>query len=353
MTVEIVPPYRETPLLPGNAGIRPALRGVSNWTLTLNSIPPATEKIAVLLQYAILAPSSHNTQPWRFKLEDNRVYLYADRARALPVNDPENRELVISCGCALMNLRVAAAHAGLRTQVREGKADEKDLLAIAEFEPATHAPEPEAELFEAITQRRTYRKPFEPRPPEAAALALLSEAAGMEKAWLELPSREATRRQVAEQVAEGDARQWANPNWRRELAKWIHSRRRGDGLPLPGPISPMARLMVRALDMGKGIGARNKQLVENSPVIAVLGTGGDAPRDWLRAGQALERVLLTAHGQGLQASHLNQPVQVASLRPRLQQLLAAPGFPQIVLRLGFPGENPPASPRRPLEDVII
>jgi hypothetical protein len=310
------------------------------------------DRIRSLLAYAVLAPSSHNTQPWRFEVADGKVFLYADRTRALPVNDPDDRELTISCGCALMNLRVAAAHAGLGVTL-DCPTDlaEADLLAVVSFTGSGASSPNEAGLFESIPKRRTYRKPFRAEAVPAPTLDALRAAASAEGAWLEVVAPEETRQRIAALVAEGDAMQWSDPGWRRELAAWMHPRRRGDGLTVPGILAPIARVAVRAFDMGKGIGAKDRQLAEASPVLAVLGTAGDDVGDWLTAGQALERLLLSARSAGLQASYLNQPIQVASLRPRLQALMRQPGFPQLVLRLGFPEEDLDATPRRGLEHV--
>jgi hypothetical protein len=162
---------------------------------------------------------------------------------------------------------------------------------------------------------------------------------------------EESRLQVATLVAEGDAAQWAIPSWRRELAAWMHPRRRGDGLTVPPLTGPAAQLVVRTFDMGSGVGEKDRDLAEKSPLLAVLGTEGDEPRDWLLAGQALERVLLTACKHEMQASYLNQPVQVAPLRSKLQNI-AGGGFPQIVLRLGYPAGEIAAAPRRDVHTVI-
>jgi len=132
----------------------------------------------------------------------------------------------------------------------------------------------------------------------------------------------------------------------------MHPRRRGDGLTVPGIVAPIAQVVVRTFDMGNGVAAKDKQLADESPVLAVLGTEGDSVTDWLAAGQALERVLLNAHSNGLQASYLNQPIQVASLRAKLQNLLERGGFPQTLLRLGFPTDEIQAAPRRDLDEVI-
>jgi hypothetical protein len=97
----------------------------------------------------------------------------------------------------------------------------------------------------------------------------------------------------------------------------------------------------------------DRQLADESPVLAVLTTGGDSPRDWLAAGQALQRLLLLGVQLGLQASYLNQPVQVAALRPKLQQLTGRPGHAQLLLRIGTPIKALQAAPRRPLADVLV
>lgn len=306
-----------------------------------------------LIQHAVLAPSSHNTQPWRFRASDSAIDLLADRTRALPVNDPHDRELTISCGAALMNLRIAAARYELAVDVRLlPDREQPDWLARVAWAGRTEVGLPEAELFECIARRRTYRKRFAPQAVDTDELDVLIDAASAEGARLRPLLTEASRQRAAALVDEGDAAQWANPSWRRELAVWLRPRRPGDGLTVPGLTVPAVQWIVRTFDMGRIVGTRDREFAEASPLLAVLETAGDAPRHWLLAGQALERVLLVACRLGLGAAYLNQPIQVSSLRPRLQTLAGNGGFPQILLRLGYPlGDVPPAS-RRPVEDVL-
>lgn len=308
--------------------------------------------IRSFLCFAGLAPSSHNTQPWRFRIDGRKVLLFADRSRALPANDPDERELTISCGCALMNLRVAAAHAGMQVEVEAvSDPDHREWLAtigVVPGEPDTGT----AALFPAIVCRRTYRKPFAPRAVPEETQRQLRNAAAAEGAWLEYLNDDARRKAVASLVSEGDSMQWADPRWRRELARWMRPRHRGDGLVVPRLAAPFVRMVVRKADMGRGVGARDRALALGSPVLALLGTGEDSSRDWLNAGQALERVLLQASLGGLQASYLNQPIQVAPLRPKLQRLAGRPGFPQLLLRLGYAEEELPPAPRRRAEDLV-
>jgi hypothetical protein len=310
------------------------------------------EKLVGLIQQAVMAPSSHNTQPWLFRVSPAALDLFADRTRALPVNDPEDLELIISCGCALMNLRIAAAESRLELQIQLiPDRDEPDWLARISIAGQSEARLPEAELVGFISQRRTYRKRVEKKRVEADVIDELADAARAESAWLHPLLTEEFRLEVAALVAEGDAVQWANPSWRRELAVWMHPRRRGDGLTVPWLAGPVAQLVVRTFDMGSGVGAKDRQLAEGSPLLAVLATDGDDERDWQAAGQALQRVLLTGCRLGLQASYLNQPIQVATLRPKLRKFLGN-GFPQILLRFGYPAVELPQASRRAVEAVI-
>jgi nitroreductase len=305
-----------------------------------------------LVAWAVRAPSSHNTQPWVFRITGSAIDLLADRTRALPVNDPDDRELTISCGCALMNLRVAAADRGAPVDVQLlPEPGDRDLLARL-----SHAAQPgpaagEAELAGEVGRRHTFRKPFASRDLESSVPRELRETAEREGVRLQTLVADDQRRRVVELVAAGDKAQWENPSWRRELAAWMHPRRRGDGLAVPALAAPAAKIAVRAFDMGEWVAGRDQKLAKASPLLVALSTTDDAPRDWMRAGQALQRVLLVARRHRLQACYLNQPIQVASLRPELQELLGG-GFPQLLIGLGHPGEEIKATPRRPVTDVI-
>lgn len=314
------------------------------------------EQVEQLVSAAVLAPSSHNSQPWIFRVRGRCIGVIADRTRALPANDPDDRELTISCACALFNLRVAAAHAGLGVTLY-GPAGNSDPDCVGRLELLPDAaPDTElAGLFDAMSGRRTYRRTFSDRPVAASALADLAAAAAQEQAWLHVLQGDGQRRQAAELIGEGDDTQWADPVWRRELAAWMHPRRHGDGLvlpDLPDLAVPLAQAVVRTFDMGHGVAARDRQLADASPVLAVLGTRGDDPASRVEAGQALQRLLLTACQLGLQASFLNQAVEVEALRMRLLQLTGQTGYPQMLLRLGYPDRELPAAPRRPPGEVI-
>jgi len=304
-----------------------------------------------LIGEAIRAPSSHNTQPWLFRVDD-AIELVADRTRALPVNDPFDRELTISCGAALLGLRIAAAARGLDCDVERCPVEsDPDLLARVRLRQDRADPDLAA-LQPAQAERFTTRQAFRDETlPEGLPSALVA-AAEAEGAQLELLDGDA-RDAVAALVAEGDRIQFGDPSWRRELAGWMHPRRAGDGLAVAAIAVPIARLVVRHFDLGRRVGDSDGRLARQAPLLAVFTTEGDEPGDWLAAGEALQRALLVAAGAGIQAGYLNQPCQVDRLRPRLADEVGPAGVPQVVVRMGVPAKRPSSSPRRPVEDVVL
>ena len=316
--------------------------------------------LRALVELAILAPSSHNTQPWLFRIGDGSVEVHADRSRTTPVVDPDNRELIISCGAAIGFLRLAMRASGFEGVVeRTASSGTSDLLAIVRPGAPRSLMVEDAALIEAMTARRTNRRAFEPRPVPRELLALLAESVRQEGAWMRVVTDEREKHAIADLVAEGDRRQADDPAFRRELAEWIRSNhsRAGDGIPgYSQGVGDLASLagpwIIRTFDWGNGRAACDRQLAEGSPALVVLGTDDDTPEAWVRAGEALARMLLLATLHGLSASFLNQPIEIAELRQRLTYTLGLVGPPQLLLRLGYGPEVPP-TPRRDLEDVLL
>ena len=305
-----------------------------------------------IINQASLAPSSHNTQPWVFHAAGSNIELWADHSRALPENDPENRELVISCGCALLNLRVAASADGLDPHVELlPDPGEPALLARVSLNDHAKASLVDAHLSKFIQQRRTYRQSFASRAVDPAVVDEMMAAANYEGAQLQPLATGEARGKAAQLVADGDAVQWADPKWRHELAAWVRPLRAGDGLRIPVIPPPLVQALIRRFDMGGRVAAKDRQQTESAPLLAVLSTYSETPGDWLLAGQALQRVLLVACQQGLQISYLNQPIQLAQLRPKIQSLIAS-GSPQILLRAGYPLREIAPTARRPVDEII-
>lgn len=330
------------------------------WEVEFPSNARPARQWLFLLNYAVLAPSNHNAQPWLFQVQDESVALYADRARALPVVDPDDRELIISCGAALFNLRTALRHFGYTGDLQTfPDATQPDLLARVRWGNRTTPTADEDKLFSAIRERRTNRQAFAGREVPASLLIMLQEEAHIENAWLAIIQGEDERNAVADLIARGDQIQWADKHFRRELAAWSCSNRshRHDGIPgfsrgLGDIMSYAGPLIERTFDMGHGEAAKDRQLATGSPVLAVLGTDADTPQDWLAAGQALERVMLRARAEEVWTSFLNQPIEVTDLRMMLHNLIERRGFPQLLLRMGY-GTPIESTPRRGVHEVLL
>lgn len=306
-----------------------------------------------LLEAAIQAPSSHNTQPWFFRVLQDGIELYADRERSLPINDPHRRELVISCGCALMNMRVAAAALGMQVRVAYPPPTMyTEMLATLKLSPYIACDTALAPLAAAIPRRHTCRDRFDEVPVGRDTITELASACAHEGAALYVLRDAAQRHALAELVAEADRVQWSDEAWRRELAQWMHPHRSPDGLVLPTGTAHVTQAVVRSFDMGGSVAAKDRGLADGSPLLAVVLTQEDIRPDWLAAGQALQRLLLTGVGHGLQASFLNQPLQVGRERARLVELLGGRGWPQVVLRMGATTRQLAPTPRRALAELL-
>ncbi|MER6902005.1 nitroreductase family protein, partial [Amycolatopsis sp. NPDC000740] len=172
-------------------------------------------------------------------------------------------------------------------------------------------------------------------------------AAEVEHAWL--PRLDADQLAgLKELIRESHRLQTQDPAFRSEWQRWTgRGRNRRDGVPYAagGAVTADDTWVLR--DYGGGSRAPGA-----APLVVVVGTFADLAIDRLRAGQAMQRVLLTATARGIDASFISQPVEVPSIRARLRDLLGGGLWPQIVLRLGY-GAPVPRTPRRALEDVLV
>jgi nitroreductase len=309
--------------------------------------------IAELLRAATLAPSMHNTQPWRFRVvrADQAIELYADPSRMLKYGDPDGRAVHIACGAALFNLRLAAAVAGREIVVRllpdPGR---PQLLAALRLAGPCRPRQADTELHAAIAARHTNRRPFSNRPVPPGVLAELAQAASTEGATLHLPGHAETAR-LLHLVSDAERDLLADPAYRAELARWAGGNRDRDGIPgsALGPRDPAGQTPVRDFtpDRHTPLGYA---WFEESPQLAVLSTTSGTRKDWLCAGQALQRVLLTATAHGIVAAPLTQPLETPDAW-LVRDPRSGSEQPQMILRLGY-GLPVPSAPRRPVTDVL-
>lgn len=355
-------------------GLDPSLETVdasSPWFIDERKFPryePIASKLRFCLKYAVLAPSSHNSQPWKFHIDATGgegvagcVEVFADRMRALPVADPHDRELTISVGCAVGHLTAGLRRFGLGERVAlMPDAERPDLLASVFAEPVQRELSVKDSLmFAGMLKRRTVRHAFEARPVPERLTAELIEIAKGHGVQCAMVAGARPRQMLGKLVAEADEVQLASRAFRRELALWMHHNRSKahDGIPgyamgMNELMSLVAPLVVRTFDVGHGRAAQDEQLVEHSPLLLILGTENDTPSAWVRTGITLSHMLLRAAAESVGASYLNQPIEVEELRPRVGKIMAGIDHAQIVLRLGF-GPAVAHTPRRKLEEVMM
>jgi nitroreductase len=316
------------------------------------------ETVTGLVADAVRAPSMHNAQPWRFVYHtaEETLRLYADMNRSMPRTDPDLRALHLGCGSALFNLRVAAAHAGRepRTELLPDRLD-PFLLATVRL-PVTDRPDPGlVTLYPAIRRRHTSRRPFSEREVPPVVVSDLCDAARDEGAMLTFPGSWHTEH-LLNLVHDAEGRDILDPDTFGDVTRWTHPEEggnTGDGIPASafGPRKRDGKAPVRDFAGRRPVPGRPTAVFERRPHLALLGTRRDEPADWLRGGQALERVLLLATLDGLATSLTSHPLEWKDLRLLARDPLSTVGVVHMVLRLGY-GPGGPATPRRPVEEVL-
>lgn len=310
-----------------------------------------------LVRHAILAASSHNTQPWLFRLEPQAITILPDLSRRCPAVDPDDHHLYASLGCAAENLLVAAQAIGFRGHV---------LYLVAEtgvrIDLEKTAPSP-TELFNALPKRQCSRSEYDGKSISAQELRLLEAAGNGDGVSVRLLTDQSSIERVCEFVAAGNTAQFADPAWARELRAWIRfsareAARTGDGLYGPVMGSPDVPRWLGSLFMRVGFSARNQNRkdlrhIQSSAAITVVCSEVDDMAHWIEAGRCYERLALQATALGLRTAFINQPVEVQSLRTSVASFLGlGHRRPDFIVRIGH-GPEMPRSRRRPVEDVLV
>lgn len=304
---------------------------------------------------ATRAPSIHNTQPWRLVVGRHHLDLYTDPTRRLQTLDPRARQLTLSCGCALLNARVSLAASGVGVSIERFTDHATPQLAarinVDRFEPVAAELAP---LDAAIETRQTNRRMFTDKTVPPDVVRQLAAAAAAEGAELRPVASLQHRNAVARLSREAERQELRDPAYRAELRAWTSDdseRRDGiDVVTVPRGDSAVWNDLIRDFDVyGAGrLPSSSSSLTEH---LFVLGAPGDDARSWLRAGEALERVLLLIEQIGYATSPLTQVIEVPQTKAELVRELRLDTFPQLILRIGR-APRAPESRRRRLVDMI-
>ncbi|PKV83139.1 hypothetical protein [Streptomyces sp. TLI_146] len=311
------------------------------------------EALETCFSAAVSAPSIHNAQPWRFRLDCDTVTFEVRAApeRGLRLVDPTGRALLLSVGACVFNLRVALDHFGWVPVTRLlPRPDDPGLLATVRPARPT-AREGQVlgvDLYEAIWRRHSSRFPFSGSSLPVGVRTELEAAARGEGAALSF-CEGAQRGRMLRLTAEAEHRNRLDADRAAETRHWVHLDRGpvpDVGLPwnVLGPQDRWGRLPLRDFTAQRRPERLSARSFEVDPVVALLATGHDRRVDWLRAGQALEHVWLLATAYGLRMSLMHQAVEWRDLRGALR-VAGGGAHPQLLMRLGY-GPEGPATPRR-------
>lgn len=327
-----------------------------NATLSHEELPIPTNQVGYLLSTAARAPSVHNTQPWRFRVNPRNIELFADPRRKLH-GDPLGREMLVSCGAALFGLRLAIRSLGHQPVVTL-LPDLVHLRLLARVAMVAGPPMTarEHEMLNAVPHRHTHRGAFSSGPLPPGLLVGLQHDALAEGASLALVQSAVDYERLASLLSATGPKQDREPIARADVARWSRAAASSarDGIPalaFPAqPVSEPGRLRQRDFDLGRGIG------FDATPgacpaATAVLLTLSDRRVDWLKAGQALQRLLLHAASRWVFASLYTQPLESAEIRRLVKERLGLPGVPQVILQCG-PADNTHPTSRRSPADLV-
>ncbi len=327
--------------------------GIAPLRAPLGPKPNLTE----IVRYATLAANSHNTQPWRFRISEKSIQILPDFTRRTPAVDPDDHHLYVSLGCAAENLALAARAHGMLGEPRFDPANGGKV--IFDF---TNGAEWRSPLYEAIPLRQSTRAEYDARPALRGQLVQLEVESKTPGVDLVLITNRARIDLVRDLVISGNNAQMSDSAFVAELKRWIRFNPRaalksGDGLysaTTGNPVLP-TWLGARMFELAFRPAAENEKYarqINSSSGVAVFSAVQADPAHWIRVGRACQRFALQATALGMKSAFINQPVEVAGLRPELAALVGMPGRrPDIVMRFGY-GPALPMSPRRPVDAVI-
>jgi len=326
------------------------------WEVSEQDFPetaPIETQLRFLLRYAILAPSTKNSQPWAFSVQGNRVHLVADLRRGQQIADPNRRELYISVGCALENLLVAAEHFGFRHGVSYfPESGDDELVVTVLFAPGgvpSHARA--GATLSAILRRHNDNSVFRDVPVSDELRRRLMACCVEPELRVNLTDDRHFRRWIDALTLEADRVEFANPAFRKELGYWI-----GQGVfGAPPLMAGLGRLAVSKIDLGETVAEQDHAILESAALLGLITAAGDSHLAHVRTGQLFERLWLTATAMGVSVHPMSQTMRRPELRSAVAELLPSPGWiPQHLFRVGYSARGEEHhTPRRPVEDVML
>ncbi|MFN8265415.1 MAG: hypothetical protein U0T11_05060 [Chitinophagaceae bacterium] len=313
-----------------------------------------------IIEYASLAPSDHNTQPWKFQIEGHYIKLLPDFTRRLPVVDADDHGLFISLGCALENLVIAASHYGYNCNVMYDLKGLNPSILVHLFEDPEIKEDP---LYNSIPERHVSRAEYngEALSPEITQKLVHSVHAD-DPIQLTFVTGPEIKKQITQLTREASKRHFENPAFKKELADWIRfndetAEEHKDGLRAvsigtPALMPALGRFFFETFVSANSTAGKTETMVESSPLLVVFSVKESNPEHWVKLGRNFERFALMATRYKVNHSHISMACEIEETRKKMKALLLLEAEPLLVIRVGYAQEELPVSYRRPVEDLI-
>ncbi len=313
-----------------------------------------------IVKYASLAPSGHNTQPWKFYISTNTIKIKPDYSRKLPLVDPDDRELFISLGCALENLVIAAEHFGYTIRVKfnlEKEYEEEIIVSLDKGEIKKN------DLLDQITLRQTTRNEYNRKSVPLPDLDSIKNFITSDFVQSKIITDSLTINEVTELVKEGNIRQFKDARFMDELKFWIRfseseSEEKKDGLSAGSSGNPsvprwLGKIFMDLFYSANDQNEKDEKFIKSSAGLILFYSTRNDKRTWIETGRIYEKFSLLTTKMDIKCAFINQPIEIKDLNEKLSKVFqVGKGIPQLLLRFGY-SDLMPKSPRRNLENIII
>ncbi len=319
------------------------------------------KKARELIDYAAKAPSGHNSQPWKFIVKGNSIAIHPDFSCALPVVDPDHRELFISLGCATQNIIIAATHFGYQChwQIKQNPQGSHFIVTTFDESPAVA----KEKLFAFIDKRQTNRSVYNGKSVNNKIIAGLQTLTDDKRIGIyTFPNGEADFQTLKAAILEGNAIQMNDAKFKKELLAWIRFNQSEvnklqNGLTykvMGAPAMPkfIGKAIVKSFLTPAKQNKTDTKKIDSSSHFVLLTTTNNSVQEWIALGMTLQKLLLRLSELGIACAYLNPPCELKALAAQLQKQLPINGeYPSILLRIGY-AEAVPFSPRKAIDKVI-
>jgi len=320
-------------------------------------------KIKHLLRYAILAPSTHNVQPWLFTIKDSSVVISFDSALNLPQADAKGRDLHITLGCCIENLVITAEYFNVFDRVVYLSKNKKNQVAQIYFKNLDKKTTPNKnheKLFETITKRVNSRGLFQNKKIKPSIVKEISKLNSFKNLSLHLIQKNDEIAKMSHLTATGLKSAYKRSEFRHEMSGWMNHNlsSRNEGIPgyslrMPTLLSLIFPTLVRNFDLGERVGKINYVSMTSSSLVCVVTASRDTTENWLNTGRLAERAMLTLQSQNIKTSIFVASVEMGELYKDVQKIIKSKSIPQFVFCAGYMNYQQKQTPRHPLEKKLL